>query len=46
MPIPKNNMGECLRFLRKDKPDMPMKQRIAICMSETGQSKKEPKKGA
>ena len=41
MPIPKDSMEACMRFMRKDKPDMPIDQRIAICMSETGQSKKK-----
>lgn len=36
MPIPvpssEANLGACIRFLRRDKPNMPHKQRIAICL--------------
>ncbi len=49
MPVPesaKKDMGACIRFFRKDKPDWPSDQRVAACLQETGQSNKskEPKK--
>ena len=39
IPVPKRDdkgnfaLGECIRFLRRDKPDMDAKQRMAICLS-------------
>lgn len=34
IPVPKSteDIGTCIRFLRRDKPDMSSKQRVAICL--------------
>ena len=36
MPIPvppeKNELGECIRFLRREKPEMSSDQRVAVCL--------------
>ncbi len=47
MPIPKKTMGKCMSFLKHEKPggfgDVgdAHKQRVAICMKQTGKSKKK-----
>lgn len=32
-------MGKMMSFLKKDKPNMPKKQKIAIALQQTGKSK-------
>ena len=52
IPIPKGkdekhlDMGECIRFLRKERPDMEANQRVAVCFSvwRKAHGKSEPKK--
>ena len=50
MPIPKSSMGKCMSFLKHEKPggfgDVgdKHKQRVAICMQQTGKSNKKKKK--
>ena len=35
MPIPKTkNVGKVMKFLKKDKPGMPQKQKVAIALSQ------------
>jgi len=42
MPLPKTkDVGKVMRFLKKDKPSMPKKQKIAISLSVTKKSKKK-----
>ena len=31
-PIPTESMGACMRFMRRDKPDMKNDQMVAICL--------------
>ncbi len=39
MPLPKTkNVGKVISFLKKDKPGMPKKQKIAIALSATGKA--------
>ena len=46
MPIPKTkNIGKIMSFLKKDKPNMSMKQRVAIALSQARKAgAKVPKK--
>jgi len=48
MPIPiTRNVGKTMRFLKKDKPGMPRKQKIAISLSIARKAgKRIPKKRA
>lgn len=40
MPIPKTtDVEKVMSFLKKEKPSMPNKQRIAIALDKTGKSK-------
>lgn len=47
MPIPTTSMGACIRFLRRDKPNMDYKQRLAICLDVMRKAGKKvaPEKG-
>jgi len=39
MPLPKTkNVGKVMHFLKKEKPGMPLKQRIAIAMEQARKS--------
>lgn len=45
MPIPKTkDVGKIIRFLKKDKPDMPDNQRVAIALETARKSGKKVKK--
>lgn len=33
MPMPTGSVEDIIRYLKKEKPDMPHKQRVAIAMS-------------
>jgi len=42
MPFPKTkNMGKAMTFLKKDKPNWPRKQKIAVALKITGKGKKQ-----
>lgn len=45
MPLPKTkDIGKILSFLKKDKPTMPRKQKIAIALSQAKKNNKKLKK--
>jgi len=42
MPFPKTkSMGTAMSFLKKDKPEWPRKQKIAVALDITGKGKKK-----
>lgn len=44
MPIPKGDVGEIIHFSKKEKPNMPQKQKVAIALSIQRKRKKFLKK--
>lgn len=44
IPVPKseNDIGNCIRFLRRDKPEMKSDQRVAICLDLYRKSQGKP----
>lgn len=47
MPLPKTaDIGKIIRFLRKEKPSMPFKQKLAIALSQARKYAKGKRKKA
>lgn len=42
IPVPKSedDLGQCIRFLRKENPEMKSDQRVAICLNLARKAKK------
>jgi len=46
IPVPKSedDIGDCIRFLRKERPDMASDQRVAVCLSIYRKAHGKPEK--